>query len=64
MTHHGLDAMARRMITELKLLVLDANADIYATCPRFQYIFMVGSRDLYEGVQSSAELYISYCITQ
>ena len=56
--------MARRMITELKLLVLDANADIYATCPRFQYIFMVGSRDLYEGVQSSAELYISYCITQ
>ncbi|KAG2432252.1 hypothetical protein HXX76_009170 [Chlamydomonas incerta] len=61
-THHGLDAMVRRMITEMELLLSDADEDVRYNGTRWTYMYNVGTFDLYEGLQQSAELFVSFSI--
>ncbi|EFJ45816.1 hypothetical protein VOLCADRAFT_93924 [Volvox carteri f. nagariensis] len=58
LTHHGLDSMMRRVVSELELLVADDDADAVYNGTRY----MVGTKDLYEGLQSSAQLFVDFMI--
>ncbi|GLI66740.1 hypothetical protein VaNZ11_010687 [Volvox africanus] len=64
MTHHGLDAMMRRVISELELLVADDDAGANYTGSRYMTMYMVGTKDLYEGLQSSAQLFVDFMISR
>jgi len=61
-SHNGLDAMLRRAITEMSLLASDDNADITYLSQRYDYMYLVGIQDLYQGLQTSAELFVKYAI--
>ncbi|PNW76743.1 hypothetical protein CHLRE_11g469500v5 [Chlamydomonas reinhardtii] len=63
-THHGLDAMVRRMITEMELLLSDSDEDVRYNGTRWTYMYNVGTFDLYEGLQQSAELFVSFSINR
>ncbi|GIL60940.1 hypothetical protein Vafri_15743 [Volvox africanus] len=64
MTHHGLDSMMRRVISELELLAADDDADANYTGSRYMTMYMVGTKDLYEGLQSSAQLFVDFMISR
>ncbi|GFR51586.1 hypothetical protein Agub_g14007 [Astrephomene gubernaculifera] len=63
-THHGLDVMMRRIISEMGLLVQDADADAVYNGTRYTTMYMVGMKDLYEGLQSSAQLFMDYMLSR
>ncbi|GFR51631.1 hypothetical protein Agub_g13986 [Astrephomene gubernaculifera] len=63
-THHGLDVMMRRTISEMSLLVQDADADATYNGTRYTTIYMVGVKDLYEGLQSSAQLFVDFMLSR
>ncbi|KXZ45581.1 hypothetical protein GPECTOR_53g167 [Gonium pectorale] len=62
-THHGLDAMMRRIMAEMALLVADDDADAVYNGTRYTTMYMVGVKDLYEGLQSSAQLFVDYMMS-
>ena len=61
-THHGLDPMMRRIISEMQLLTADDDDVIAYNGTRYTIMYRVGVKDLYEGLQSSAQLYVDYSI--
>ncbi|KAG2446966.1 hypothetical protein HYH02_008120 [Chlamydomonas schloesseri] len=61
-THHGLDTMVRRMITEMELLLSDSDEDVRYNGTRWTYMYNVGTFDLYEGLQQAAELFVSFSV--
>ncbi|KXZ46278.1 hypothetical protein GPECTOR_45g148 [Gonium pectorale] len=61
-THHGLDVMMRRILAEMSLLAEDADADVAYNGTRYTTMYMVGTKDLYEGLQSSAQLFVDFSI--
>eukprot|EP00198_Chlamydomonas_reinhardtii_P005487 XP_001694823.1 predicted protein [Chlamydomonas reinhardtii] len=63
-THNGLDVMVRRMLAEMRLLSEDADADVAYTSTRYLYMYHVGARDLYEGLQQAAQLFVDYSISR
>ncbi len=63
-THHGLDVMLRRILSEMALLVADADQDATYNGTRYTAMWYVGTKDLYEGLQSSAELFVDYMINR
>ncbi|KAG2486668.1 hypothetical protein HYH03_014723 [Edaphochlamys debaryana] len=63
-THNGLDAMVRRMISEMRLLSLDADEDVSYDSPRYTFMATVGGNDLYEGLQQAAQLFVDYSIAR
>jgi len=60
----GLDAMMRRLISEMNLLVEDSYVDLNYLSTRYDYMFTVGARDLYEGLQDAAKLFVDYSINR
>ncbi|GIL74348.1 hypothetical protein Vretifemale_4277, partial [Volvox reticuliferus] len=63
-THNGLDAMVRRMITEMELLISDEDQDVKYNGTRWTYMYQVGTFDLYEGLQQAAQLFVDYSISR
>ncbi|GLI70439.1 hypothetical protein VaNZ11_015349 [Volvox africanus] len=63
-THNGLDAMVRRMITEMELLISDDDQDVKYNGSRWTYMYQVGTFDLYEGLQQAAQLFVDYSISR
>ncbi|GIL48962.1 hypothetical protein Vafri_5459 [Volvox africanus] len=63
-THHGLDAMLRRIISEMELLAADDDTDATYNGTRYTTMYMVGTKDLYEGLQSSAQLFVDFSIAR
>ncbi len=63
-THHGLDVMLRRILSEMALLVADADDDAAYNGTRYTTMFAVGTKDLYEGLQSSTELFVDFSISR
>ncbi|GFR45040.1 hypothetical protein Agub_g6410 [Astrephomene gubernaculifera] len=63
-THNGLDVMVRRMISEMELLVTDPDQDAVYNGSRWDYMYNVGTFDLYEGLQQAAELFVDYSISR
>ncbi|GLI62827.1 hypothetical protein VaNZ11_005578, partial [Volvox africanus] len=63
-THHGLDVMLRRIISEMELLAADDDADATYNGTRYTTMYMVGTKDLYEGLQSSAQLFVDFSISR
>ncbi|KAG2429714.1 hypothetical protein HYH02_013971 [Chlamydomonas schloesseri] len=61
-THHGLDPMMRRIISEMQLLAADDDDAVAYNGTRYTIMYRVGVKDLYEGLQSSAQLYVDYSI--
>ncbi|KXZ46877.1 hypothetical protein GPECTOR_40g611 [Gonium pectorale] len=61
-THNGLDVMVRRMITEMELLIADADEDVRYNATRWTFMYNVGTFDLYEGLQQAAQLFVDYSI--
>lgn len=56
--------MVRRMITEMELLLSDSDEDVRYNGTRWTYMYNVGTFDLYEGLQQSAELFVSFSINR
>lgn len=50
-THNGLDAMVRRLINEMTLLAQDSDDAATYLSPRYDYMAVVGTNDLYTGLQ-------------
>ncbi|GIL69029.1 hypothetical protein Vretifemale_13, partial [Volvox reticuliferus] len=63
-THHGLDVMLRRIISEMQLLAADDDNDATYNGTRYTTMYMVGTKDLYEGLQSSAQLFVDFSIAR
>ncbi|GLC57759.1 hypothetical protein PLESTB_001261700 [Pleodorina starrii] len=63
-THHGLDVMLRRIISEMTLLASDDDVDAVYNGSRYTTMYMVGTKDLYEGLQSSAQLFVDFSISR
>ncbi|GFR46157.1 hypothetical protein Agub_g7684 [Astrephomene gubernaculifera] len=63
-THNGIDTMVRRMITEMRLLTDDADADATYNSTRTAFMSAVGPNDLYDGLQQGAQLFVDYSINQ
>ncbi|KAG2443203.1 hypothetical protein HYH02_009280 [Chlamydomonas schloesseri] len=63
-THNGLDVMVRRMISEMNLLAEDDDLDVAYNGTRYTWMFHVGGRDLYEGLQQAAQLFVDYSISR
>ncbi|GFR46145.1 hypothetical protein Agub_g7671, partial [Astrephomene gubernaculifera] len=63
-THNGLDTMVRRMLTELRLLTEDDDADATYDSTRCAFMGVVGASDLYDGLQQGAQLFVDYSINQ
>ncbi|KAG2493141.1 hypothetical protein HYH03_008565 [Edaphochlamys debaryana] len=63
-THNGLDAMVRRMISEMRLLSLDADQDVAYNGTRYTFMATVGGNDLYEGLQQASQLFVDYSIAR
>ncbi|KAG2423934.1 hypothetical protein HXX76_014875 [Chlamydomonas incerta] len=63
-THNGLDVMVRRMLAEMRLLSQDDDADVAYSSTRYMYMAAVGGRDLYEGLQQAAQLFVDYSISR
>ncbi|KAG2443479.1 hypothetical protein HXX76_001832 [Chlamydomonas incerta] len=61
-THNGLDVMVRRMMSEMNLLADDDDRDVAYNGTRYSWMFNVGGRDLYEGLQQAAQLFVDYSI--
>lgn len=59
-SQNGLDAMMRRMISELRLLVADNNSDVNYLNQRVDFLHQIGSNDITDGLQSTAELFTSH----
>ncbi|KAG2424794.1 hypothetical protein HXX76_014218 [Chlamydomonas incerta] len=62
LTHHGLDPMMRRVLAEVHLLIADDDADVSYAGSRYTTLYRVGVKDMYEGLVSSAQLYVTYMI--
>ncbi|GLI62746.1 hypothetical protein VaNZ11_005485, partial [Volvox africanus] len=58
-THHGLDVMLRRVLSEMTLLAKDDDVDAVYNGTRYTTMYRVGVRDLYEGLHTSASLFQS-----
>ncbi len=56
--------MLRRIVSEMQLLVADADEDATYNGTRYTTMYAVGTKDLYEGLQSSAELFVDYTISR
>ncbi len=54
--------MVRRMLSEMTLLSLDADEDVAYNGTRYSFMYYVGTRDLYEGLQAGAQLFVNYSI--
>eukprot|EP00198_Chlamydomonas_reinhardtii_P012874 XP_001702211.1 predicted protein [Chlamydomonas reinhardtii] len=54
--------MMRRIISEMQLLTADDDDVIAYNGTRYTIMYRVGVKDLYEGLQSSAQLYVDYSI--
>mmetsp|Transcript_27632 Transcript_27632/g.60501 ORF Transcript_27632/g.60501 Transcript_27632/m.60501 type:complete len:2143 (+) Transcript_27632:192-6620(+) len=63
-THNGLDTMFRRVVSELTLMTQDNNTDIMYNSSRYNLMYRVGAADLYQGLQTSAQLYVDYSINR
>ncbi|KAG2497903.1 hypothetical protein HYH03_004168 [Edaphochlamys debaryana] len=63
-THHGLDVMVRRMLTEMTLLSQDDDKDVRFDGSRYNFMFYVGGQDLYEGLQQAADLFVSFSLSR
>lgn len=65
MTHHGLDVMVRRIISDMRILIIDAagSGAVY-NGTRWAAMFAVGTRDLYEGLQTNSQLFVQYSISR
>ena len=63
-THHGLDAMMQRLINEMTLMTQDNNTDVFYNSSRYNYMYMVGTKDLYEGLQSAAQLFVDNSVAK
>ncbi|EFJ45814.1 hypothetical protein VOLCADRAFT_93917 [Volvox carteri f. nagariensis] len=63
-THHGLDVMLRRIISEMTLLASDDDLDTVYNSTRYNTMYMIGTKDLYEGLQSSAQLFVDFSISR
>uniref|UniRef100_A0A7R9VSG4 PAS domain-containing protein n=1 Tax=Chlamydomonas euryale TaxID=1486919 RepID=A0A7R9VSG4_9CHLO len=57
-THHGLDTMMRRVLDEAYLLLRDNNTVLTHENPRARAMYYIADRDLYEGMHTSAEIYV------
>ncbi|KAG2429691.1 hypothetical protein HYH02_013949 [Chlamydomonas schloesseri] len=64
LTHHGLDPMVRRIITEMQLLVADDDSDAVYNGTRYVLMYQVGIRDMYEGLQTSAQLFVDFMLSR
>ncbi len=60
----GLDPMVRRMLSEMTLLSLDADEDVAYNNTRQTFMYWVGTKDLYEGLQAGAQLFVDYSISR
>ncbi|KAG2434421.1 hypothetical protein HYH02_012251 [Chlamydomonas schloesseri] len=56
--------MVRRMLAEMRLLSEDDDADVAYNSTRYMYMYAVGGRDLYEGLQQAAQLFVDYSISR
>ena len=54
--------MMRRVIAEVQLLIADDDEDVSYAGSRYTTLYRVGVKDLYEGLVSSAQLYVTYMI--
>ncbi|GFR49215.1 hypothetical protein Agub_g11131, partial [Astrephomene gubernaculifera] len=63
-THNGLDAMVRRMLLEMTLLSQDEDEDVTYNSTRYMYMYAVGGKDLYDGLQQAAQLFADYSISR
>ncbi|GAX73197.1 hypothetical protein CEUSTIGMA_g650.t1 [Chlamydomonas eustigma] len=63
-THHGLNSMMIRVLDELTLLTQDANPNITYTNPRFVAWYSIGVTDLYDGLQTSSQIFVNYGMTK
>ncbi|KXZ48850.1 hypothetical protein GPECTOR_25g435 [Gonium pectorale] len=63
-THNGLDVLVRRMITEMRLLTLDADEDVAYNNTRYTFMAAVAGNDLYEGLQQGTQLFVDFCISR
>ncbi|KAG2487340.1 hypothetical protein HYH03_014056 [Edaphochlamys debaryana] len=63
-THNGLDPMVRRVITEMRLLTLDADVDVAYNNSRYMFMALVGANDVYEGLEQGAQLFVDYSISR
>ncbi len=54
----------RRMISEMNLLADDDNLDVAYNGTRYTWMFHVGGRDLYDGLQQAAQLFVDYSISR
>ena len=61
-TYHGLDAMMQRIISEMRLLTMDAFPALVYTNPHYNAMFHIGTYDLYNGLQTAAQLFVDYSI--
>ncbi len=46
------------------MLVLQVAHASHVSCRRYNVVYHVGVRDLYEGLQQSANLFVTYSITK
>lgn len=51
--------MVRRLITEMELLALDSDEDATYLSSRYDYMTVVGTNDLYEGLQVGPALSVT-----
>ncbi len=59
-TRNGLNSMMIRCLEELSHLVQDDNSVVNYTNPQFQAWYYIGVTDLYDGLQTAAEVFINY----
>ena len=52
------------MISEMNLLADDDDRDVAYNGTRYTWMFNVGGRDLYEGLQQAAQLFQDYSISR
>ncbi len=60
----GLDVMVRRLLSEMTLMSLDADEDVAYNSTRETFMYWVGTKDLYEGLQAGAQLFVDYSIAR
>ncbi len=59
-TRNGLNSMMMRCLEELSLLIQDDNSVVNYTNPRFQAWYYIGITDLYDGIQTTSEVFVTY----
>ncbi|KAG2445381.1 hypothetical protein HXX76_000003 [Chlamydomonas incerta] len=63
-THNGLDTLVRRMMSEMRLLTQDTDADAVYNGTRYSFMAAVAGSDLYEGLQQGAQLFVDWSISR